>query len=868
MAWTDRLLNTLWGRGTNHEQIAEEQLFHVAERTRENITRGMTPVDARQDAELRFGNRTLLREETHDADVLQWAAALLRDIRIAVRGLSRRKGLAATVILSLAIGIGANSAIFSVVDAVLVKPLELPHPDRLIAINEARNGHSTNGNPQRLADWSKQVPGLAAAAGFYSEGVILTGEGDPVRLEGIATVGSILDVLGIQPNPGRNFTATELRSEGQRVVLLSERAWRTRFAADPKMIGRALRLKGESYVVIGIMPAGVGYFDTFDVLAPAPPDVQNASRKAGFLKLIARMKPGALEDAVQAQLNTVALHLARQYPDSDKGIGARLAGLQQDRVGESRLPLLILLGAVLLVLCIACVNIGTLLLTRAAERQRESAIRVSLGAGTGSLVRLYLVESVLLALAGGAAGLLLASAILTTLIQLLPQDTPRLAGVHLDLRVIGFAIALSLLCGFLFGVGPAWQAARNARIRDGVRSTASTRSVWTRRMLVAAQVTLSVVLLFGVGLLAKSFLLMRSAPLGFQQPSSLLTVKVYFSWETPQAKLNTFYSQAMDKFSAIPGVRSVGVADRLPLDGGSQSGPITIQGRTLSPELEQKPVSRRAASAGYFSAIGTPLKQGRFLHERATQQGPREAVINETLAHEYFPQGDAIGQRVALDSKSDKPVWFEIVGITGDVRQTAAQTQAPADVFILPRDTYWPYANFVLRAEGDPRSLIAAVRDAVREIDPNQPIREIATMQDLIDASSADVRVRVWLLSAFAGIALLLAAIGLYGVLASDVAQRKREIGVRLALGAEPNQLLRNIVRRGLAVTLIGLAAGLCGAIALSRFLATLLFGVAPLDTTVLIGVAIVMMTVAVIASWIPGRRAARVDPMLALRHE
>lgn len=813
----------------------------------------------------------------------------LGDLRLAIRNLSRRKGLALAAIGSLALGIGANGALFSVVDTVLLRPFALPEAERLIAVVESKNGEESGSNPARMADWGRQVPGLAAAAGFYGEGLVLTGQGDPERLSATRTLGNAMALLGVQPLLGRGFSGEEEAGRGERVALVGEGLWRRRFGADPDLVGRTLQLSGSPYLVIGVLPGGLGYPEERDLMIPAPPDVQEASRKAGFFTVVARLAPGTTLAGVQSQLDTVARRLAAQYPDSDAGRAARAVPLREDQAAETRLPLLVLLATVALVLLLTCVNIAGLLLARAAERQREAAVRVALGAGRGGLLRLYLAESLVLALAGGVLGLLLAWAAFPALVSVLPADLPRLDAARPDGFAALFTLLLTLLCGLAFGLAPAWQAARQRpgdrlqdRLRQGPRAGSSAGSLRTRRLLVGAQVVLSVVLLVGVGLLGKSFWRMRSAPLGFQ-PDRVLTVSINFPWDTPKGDLDRFYAEALEGFAAIPGVRAAGFADRLPLEGGSQSGPIALE-TELPPELAERPVSRRAASAGYFMAMGIPLQAGRFLKDRRVVGGsggrgapgdsPREALVNQTLAQLYFPERapeGAIGRRLTFDTSpkpGEEPTWYEIVGVVGDVRLDAAETEAPPEAFVLPRDTYWPMARFALRAQGDPAALAAAVRTTIRRLDPNLVIDGLDPMTGQVAAATAAEQARLRLLTGFGLLALWLVALGLYGVLASDVAQRKPEIGVRLALGADRRQVAGSIVRQGTAVVLAGLAIGLAGAIALARFLQSLLFGVEPLDIPVLLAVSLVILAVSTVASLVPARRAAAVDPGVALRHE
>jgi predicted permease len=876
MAWFDRLRNTLWRRGEAYGRIAEEQELHLALLIEDLIAGGMDPAEARAAALRRFGNPLALRDRTLDADRLGGLEDLLRDLRLAVRALFRRKGLAATAVGSLALGLGAAGALFSVVDAVLLRPLALPEPDRLIAIVESKNGEESGSNPARLGDWGAQVTGVAAAAGFYGEGLVLTGLGDPERLSATRSLGSVSRFLGVQPLLGRLFTAEEEAGRGAPVALVGEGLWRRRFGADPDLVGRSLTLSGAAVEVIGVLPDGLGYPEDRDLLLPAPVDVQEASRKAGFFTVVARLQPGVAPDEVQAQLDTVARRLASQYPDTDAGRAGRAAPLADHRAAGGRLPLLVLCAAVGLVLLITCVNIASLLLARAAERRREAAVRVALGAGRGGLLRLYLAESLVLALAGCGAGLLLAWAGLPVLVRLLPADLPRLAAARLDGFTLLFSVAAALLCGLAFGLAPAWQAGRLApgdRLRDGVRAGASAESLRARRLLVGAQVVLSAVLLAGVGLLAKSLLRMESAPLGFR-PDRVLTVALNFPWDTPKDRLDPFYADALESFAAIPGVRAAGFADRLPFEGGSQSGPLAVQGGPLASELAESPVSHRAATPGYFGALGILLRAGRLPVDRGPgsgERGPREALINEALAARYFPAGDALGRRITFDTKpepGETPTWFEVVGIVGDVRLAATEIAAPPEVFVLPRDTYWPMARFALRAQGDPAALAAAVRAAVRRLDPELVIDGLTTLDEQVAAATAGERTRVRLLAAFAGVALWLVALGLYGVLASDVARRTPEIGLRLALGAGRHEVAGAILGQALAVVLAALAIGLAAAVASARLLRSLLYGVEPVDLSVLLAVSLVLLAVAAVASLLPARRAAGIDPGLALRHE
>jgi predicted permease len=831
------------------EAIAEELLFHLEEKTRANVDAGMDHAAARELALRSFGNRSVLGDAMRDVDVILWLDHLRRDLLHALRGLGRRPGLAFTAIASLALGIGATTALFSLADSVFLRPLPFPHPERIVAIDETKRGEPSNSNPMRMRDWAAQVPGLESVGGYYSEGLVLTGEGAPVRLQTLRAFGKFLEVLGGKPALGRLFSANE-----ESVILLSNQLWRSRYQGDAAVLGRVLHLNGAAYTVIGVLPAGVRFPDEIDVIAPAPASVRDAPRKAGFLSIVGRRKAEASLEQVNQQLAAVAQRLAQQYPATDRERSAQAVPLQIELGADARKPLLLLLCAAGLVLLIACVNVASLLLSRAIERTKESAIRISLGAGTGALVRHYLAESLVLSLGGGVAGLLLGRLALAGLLRLMPVNFPLPTAPEYNWRAALFALGVSLVSGFLFGWAPAWQAA-SGRLTESYRATTSAQGLWTRRFLVAAQVAISVLLLVAVGLVAKSLYQMQTAPMGFQ-PAKVLTVRVNFGWDTPESRLNEYAARVLENVAQVPGVAAVGLVDRLPLKGSTQTGPILVRGADLSPDLKEKPVDERAIKGDYFRAAGIPILAGK------AALSPRETIVNQTLVHRYFPQGGALGRQISTNGKQ----YFTIVGVAGDVRVDATQLEQPAEMFIRVEDTYWPLQNYVIRAVGDPVSIAAGVREAMQRVDPNQLIEQVAPMTRTLAESSSDQRARVWLLGSFAAIALLLAAIGLYGVLASDVAQRRIEIGIRLALGAEPGRILSKTVSQGLLLAAIGVAAGLAGALALTRLVASFLYGVAPTDPLVFGAVALVLIATAAVSSWIPALRASRVDPALTLR--
>jgi predicted permease len=850
----DRFLNTITRRGQSREDIAEELLFHLEEKTRQNLDSGMDHAAAREHAMRSFGNRSLFGDAMRDVDVLLWLDNLRRDILHALRGLARRPGLAFTAIASLALGIGATTALFSLADAVFLRPLPFPHPEQIVAIDESKRGESSNSNPVRMKDWAAQVPSLTAVGGYYGEGLVLTGEGPPVRLQSLRAFGRLMDVLGVNPELGRGFTPEEQASLGEPVVLIGSQLWRSRYHADRAVLGRTLHLNGAAYTVIGVLPPDLRFPDPVDAITPAPPSLRDASRRSGFLSIVARRKLDASLGQVQTQLSTVARRLAKQFPATDKDRDARAVPLQRELGADARKPILLLFGAAAFVLLIACVNVASLLLSRAVERKKESSIRISLGAGRGVLIRQYLAESMVLSLAGGMLGLLLGKLALAGLLHLMPVDFPLPTAPAYDWRAAVFAFCISLASGLFFGWAPAWQAA-SVRLTESYRATTSSGGLWTRKLLVIGQVALSCLLLIAVGLVAKSLYRIETSPTGFQ-PAQMLTVQVNFPWDTSSTRLGSYSKRALESLSEVPGVSAVGLVDRLPLKGGTQTGPITVRGADLAPDLKERSVDQRAIEGEYFRAAGIPILEGR------ADLRPLETIVNQTLVRRYFPSGDALGRQIGTSPKQ----YFTIVGVAGDVRVDSTQSEQPAEMFILAQDTYWPLQNYVIRAAGDPATIAGSVRQAMLRADPNQMIGKIASMKSALQETSSSERTRVWLLGTFAAMALLLAAIGLYGVLSSDVAQRRVEIGIRLALGANAGGVLTRMVCQGVILAAAGLAAGLVAALLLARLVTSFLYGVAPTDPLVFGAVALVMIVIAAAASLAPAMRAARVDPAVALR--
>ena len=863
MSWFNRFANTILRRDTVGQEAEDEMAFHLEERTKENIARGMTPAEARREAQMRFGSRSKLREETRDADTLVWLNTLARDSRIAMRGIVQRPGLAITAILSLGLGIGATSAIFCVVDTVLLKPLPYPDADQLVMIQETIRGEQIGGNPARRRDWQQQLTAVNGVGGLYSEGVVLTGRGEPRRLTMQRSVGPVFPILGVPPQLGRGYREGE-----ERVVVLSHKTWQTHLGANPDILGTSLNLSQTPYTVIGVMPPTFAASTRADLYSAAPPDLDSPRRTGSWLGLVARLQPGQSLTALNTQLATVGARLGAQYPDTEAGLTARAEPLLDATTGPARRPLWLLLATIGAVLLVVCANLSSLLLVRASERQREFAVRSAMGAERFALLRLQLLESLWLGLIGGGLGVLVAYWGVELLKYLLPADLPRVETVQLDGRVaifaLGLALVAGLLCGLLAALGGASRATAD-HLRDGLRTT---RRTWLRPAFVTLQVVLSTLLLAGATRFTESLISNLRTPLGFN-PNGVIALSYSFPWDTPGRKLYSTFQQSLDRFAAIPGVTSVAFVDRLPLGGGTQSGQIEIPGREFPPALRNLPVSHRAISDNYFATLGVPLQSGRIFHPPTKDLV--EAVINATFAKLYFPNEDPIGRKFTFDTKREPgkaPNWITIVGVADDIRQELRQTRQPPEAYVPFNSVYWPQANFVLRTNGDPAAIMAAARQELLAVDPLLPIESLRPLTDDVKEASSQTRTIASLLGGFALTALLVAAIGLYGLLAGEVTAQRREIGIRLALGAEPSAVLSGVVRRGLILVAAGLALGLALTVPALRLLASQLTGPSdsPLNAALLAG--LIMLTVALVASLIPARRASRVDPATALRHE
>ena len=810
---------------------------------------------------------------------LNLLADLLQDLRYAARMLKKNPGFTAVAVIALALGIGANTAIFSVVNTVLLRPLPYKDPEQLVMVWEDASKH---GYPQdtpaaaNYVDWRDQNSVFSGMAAIADANFNLTNAGDPERLKGRRVSTNLFPLLGVDAQLGRVFSSAEDQPGSQHVALLSYRLWQRRFGGDPNIVGKTLTLNDEPYTVVGVMPARFQFPEKDDELwVPIALTAQEAAnRNRHYLEVVARLKPGVTLQQAQSEMTTIGARLQQQYPASNTDLGVAVTSLHEHLVGDIKPALLILLGAVGLVLLIACANVANLLLARAAIRQKEIALRVALGARRWRLLRQFLTESVLLATLGGIFGLVIAYVGLSLLSSFIPESISQARDVSLDLKVLGFTFGVSILTGLIFGLAPAIQAVRmnqSETLKEGGRDSVTGRSgKRLRGLLVTAEVAVSLVLLIAAGLLINSFLRLRNIDPGFRV-DHLLTMKIELpepKYE-PMERRTAFYNNLIERVQSLAGVRSAAVTTNLPLYRQGNSVGVQLEGKPAPPPGKELIVVTRIVSPGYFETMSIPLLAGRALSDHDTEKSPSVAVISETMAHRYWPGEDAIGKRFSVGRVTSDADWIQVVGVVKDVRQFELTREPRPQMYLAygQADFFWP-EDLVVKTDVDPASMAATVRKAVWDVDKDQPVSNIRTMDDILADSIARQRFSMLLLGVFAGVALLLAAVGIYGVMSYSVAQRTHEIGIRMALGAQTSAVLKLAVGYGLKLVIIGVLIGLVAAFALTRLMSTLLFGVTATDPATFALISLLLISVAAIASYIPARRATKVDPLIALRYE
>jgi putative ABC transport system permease protein len=818
----------------------------------------------------------------------------MNDLRFAIRQLFKHPAFTLIATLTLALGIGANTAIFSVVDAVLLRTLPFPNPDQLVRIwgTSVRdpNVQETESFPD-FYDYSEQSQSFSAMAAYSRAGTVLTGIGEAQELRGVAVNGDFFAVTGVAPMLGRGFTAGEAKVGQPSVVVLGYGLWKRAFGSDPKIVGREVNLAGRSYTVLGVMPSGWRFpidAEASEFIMPLEPLVASEVPRRGshFLHLVGRMKPGLSVKQAEAEMKPIAARLAQQYPDTNTDRSVKLVPLLDDVVGDVRPALLILFGAVSFVLLIACANVANLLLARAAARSREIAIRTALGASRAQIVRQLLTESFLLALLGGAGGLLLAVWGVDVLRASGPRNLPRLDDVHINAGVCAFTFALAILSTLVSGLLPALQLSRsdvNESLQQGWKGSSSgVHGMRVRGALIVSQVALSLLLLAGAGLLIKSFYNLRATNPGFE-PSRLLVLdqilpRAKYSEEDAQRR---FYTQLLPKLAAIPGVESVGGASPLPFSGNDSSSSFAIAGQPDPGPGNRPGASYRTIVPDYFRTMKIPLRSGRDFDQRDNENSARVAIVNEAFVRRFLPNMNPIGQRLLLnrerrhshggqaDQEADKTDSLEIVGVVGDTKQNELAAETIPEFYEPFAQAPWRRIWLVFRtAPANLAGIDAAVRRIIHEEDADVFVANLQPMQALIGKNIAQPRFNTMLLGIFATLAMVLAAVGIYGVITYNVAQRTKEIGIRMALGAQRRDMLHMVLRQSFSLVGIGLFAGLLSALALTRLMTSLLYGVTAHDLSIYVIVLTVLSGAALLASYFPARRAMNVDPMVALRYE
>jgi putative ABC transport system permease protein len=886
-----RRLQYLFHRPEHAAELDEEMRLHVELRAQQLRDRGMGADQARFAARREFGNRAAIEIAGADAWGWGWWERLAQDVRYAARSIAKTPGFAAIAVATLAVGIGMNTAVFSIVNAVMLRSLPYPEPERLISVwevqGEVRNLSSSGSNlggkggprrtsvaPANLVDYRKGATAFEGLAGMDSAPMNLTGNGAPERIFGESVTANYFAVAGVGPALGRTFTDEEDREGADPVVVLTHRFWERRLGADPDVLGKAVTLDAKPYRVIGVMPAAFQPLSQFnntnavEFFVPAAyPKELLANHGDHEIAVLGRLKRGMSISTAQAQLDAVTANLARQFPDTNKGITTAMAPALDDIVQNVRDGLRALLAASGLIVLITCVNVANLLLVRAVGRRHETSVRLALGAARGRIVRAFLTESMMVSAAGCLAGVLLGRVLMRVLVASAPQNIPRLDTVSMDWRVFLVAAGVATMTGLVFGLAPAWQASR-ARPADSLKSSerhgAGRGHARWRSALTVAEVALSLVLMVGAGLFLKSFSTIMGMDLGFRT-EHVLAMNINLPelhYRTADQRL-AFYQDLETRVRALPGVQSVAYANRLPMRGGWGTG-IQIE----NVDLKNLDADSQAVNPGYFETLGISVVRGRLLTPADRKGQPYVAVVNQAFAREYVNGQDPIGRRFR---RNPNAMWFSIVGVVNDVRRGGKTKDIKPQIYLPAAETdSYPVrlADFAVRTQGDPHLVSKAIQQQVWAIDKDQPVTNVRTMDEIVSASVAEQRFQMLLLTVFALVAVALAMIGVFGVLSYAVNQRMNEIGVRIALGASPARILGLVMRQAGALIAAGVIFGLAGAWALTRLVGHLLFQVAPHDTATYVGAVAGLAAVALAAAMIPARRGARVDPLVALRYE
>src|SRR5215813_4408790 len=874
-------LTSLW-RNLFHkhrvdQECSEEIQAYLDMLTEAKLRQGLSPREARRSALVEVGGVEQVEERVREIRMGSFIESVWRDVRTGVRALVHSPVFTVVIVLSFALGIGANTAIFSVVNGLLLRSLPYPESEQIVDVWHTPPQQSFPGldkfsvSPANYLDWKAQSTAFEQMAVYTDMGLSLSTSNDPLPLIGGAVSSDFFSVLRSNAMQGRTFTRDEEQPGRNQVVVIGHRLWQRAFGANPNIIGQTLTLNSRSFTVVGIMPSGFEFPREAVLWVPlAWDDNERQTRSIHDYLVIARLKQNVSLDQARAQMSTISSRLEQQYPKENKGWGAVVIPLREDLVGDIRLALLVLFCAVGFVLLIACANVANLMLARGANRQKEIAVRIALGAGRARLVRQLLTESVLLAVSGGLLGLLLAVWGSKMLVRL--GSLPNSGDIGIDTWALGFTLLVSFGAGIIIGIVPALQFTRTSiseTLKQGSgRTGGSPIKQHPRKALVISEVALSLVLLIGAGLMIRSFWKLQNVNPGFDS-SNALTMSLVLTpirYSEPHQRL-AFVEQAMEQIRAVPGVVSVGTTTKVPLTGGGSTQPFSVEGRPTAAISEQPMAQTRYISSDYFRAIGIPLRQGRFFSDYDRDKSVPVLIISEAMARRFWPGESPIGKRLTPSFHSEQGAR-EIVGVVGDVKTSGLDVDAAAMMYLPFKQAALPFMSFVVRTSSTPESLVQPVSKAIYSIDKEQALTDVQTMEQVLRKSLSDRRFNMTLLLTFAGVALMLAAVGVYGVMNYTVTLRRRELGIRMALGAETTDVLRLVLGQGLMLTLMGVGAGLISAYALTRLMASLLYGVTATDYLTFVSVSAVLIAVGLVASYVPARRATKVNPTIALRAE
>jgi predicted permease len=872
-----RKLRALFHKEKLDREMDEEMRFHLALRTAEHVKDGLSPEEARYAAQRKFGNVGLMAERGRDQRGGRWLENFAKDVRHGFRILARAPGFAATAVISLAIGIGANTAMFSIVNEVLLRPLPYPDAGRLVTLwleNQRLGIAQQTSNYGNISDWRNGARTLNGIAAYDSFSIIIT-SGEPRRTSGLLATPNLADVLHVRPQIGRMFTEEEAAS-GESIAVISHASWQHHHGGTADILGRRIEIDGRSTEIVGVMPKGFQFPDS-ETEVWVPYTFRNWSnaqlaRGAGSWRIIARLGPNITRAEAQTELSSIAAGLARTFPATNAGLDVRLISLAEHVVGRDlRNALILLLAAVGAVLLIACSNVGNMLLARGLTRQREFALRVSLGATRSRLVAQLLVENVALCLLAAVVGGIFAWAAVDAVRVFAPANIPRLDSVKLDLRMLAFAMTLSLVSASVFSLLPAFQSTRRdplSMLRDGARgSTEAPRGRRLRGALVVAEFALAVILLAGAGMLLRSFAHVLAVDPGFKV-ENVLVAPMRLSANRAAPDAISLATSVVERIAALPGVTAAAISEEVLLGERGQRTVSVEHAVSGQPAAMQMPLSSDAVTPDYFRAMGVGLRAGRFFTARDNANAPLVVIVNETLARQLWPNESAVGRRLRLGGLNTALPWVTVVGVVGDQRRQKLERLPIPQAFLPLAQLPSRAMNLIVRTVNDPTALAAAVRRTVQSVDATVPIGTITTLRQQIDRTVAPRRFHTGLLTGFATIALVLAGVGIFGLMHYSVARRTHEIGVRTALGASASQILQQILTQGLTLAGIGVAIGLVGAAALSRLFSTLLYEVSPMDPFSLAAAAGALLTLAALACFLPALRASRIDPMVALRCE